>query len=77
MSFRCEMCGQAQEPGTAATFLVTDRRDASYPSRVYKSRKKKSRSSEKEKINDPGGVGWEIVSEAMVCVKCANQQSES
>jgi hypothetical protein len=52
-------------PGERATKVVTERRPAEYPSRG-KAQKGKFQ-------DDPGGAGYEIAKEAVMCPTCAQE----
>ncbi len=69
--YRCELCNRVSRPGERATKLVTERRPAEYPSR---SKAQKGRPGSRSKYqDDPGGAGYEIAKERMVCSTCAQE----
>jgi len=59
MSYRCQMCGKAQEPGSSPTMIVVEKRRVNYPQRF-----------KGKKMIDPGGSGWETAREAAACHEC-------
>ena len=61
MAFRCGICDGAQDAGTVPVVLITEKREVSYPQRM-----------KGKKVIDPGGTGWEIVSEVNACADCAH-----
>ena len=70
--YRCQLCNRVSRPGERATKVVTERRPAEYPSR---SKAQRARSGRRSKVqDDPGGAGYEIAKEAMVCPVCAQEQ---
>jgi hypothetical protein len=76
MSFICEFCGQSSAPGTPAHKVVTARREVRYPPRYRCNRPVWEESAGKKRPrpksgDDPGGVGWEVVREALACADCA------
>lgn len=79
MSFRCEKCHKAQPAGTSPIRVVVERREVSYPARVYyiKGCKQGEEGAAKRvrPVNDPGGSGWEIVKEKMLCHTCGRGTS--
>jgi len=65
MSFRCEICGEAQETGTPTTPVVIERRDQSYVNRI-----KREDNNGKMKTIEINSEGWEIVKEKKACATC-------
>jgi hypothetical protein len=67
--YRCEFCKKVVAPGIPSHRVVMETRQVRYPYRpdVYVIRGKK------EKKADPGGVGREIVREAIACPRCAGK----
>ena len=63
MSFRCQICDEAQPVRTPPVNVVLETRPKSYPKREYQSRGKI--------IKDSGGTGREIVKVAGACGDCA------
>ena len=63
MSFRCGVCGEAQEPKASPNMVVVESRNVSYPERS------KGKGRERQVI-DSGGDGWEIVREVKACSVC-------
>lgn len=73
--FRCQSCGQCSTPGVASVRVVLETRPKRYPFRpdvrwVFRWNKK-DRKFKWEHDSDLGGVGTEIVREALVCPACA------
>jgi hypothetical protein len=73
--FRCQLCNKVVPPRTAAQRVVVETRARKYPSRLRANCV--IRLSEKGKrketfIDDPGGVGREVVRELVVCPACAS-----
>ncbi|MGB5696365.1 MAG: hypothetical protein WBM46_11975 [Polyangiales bacterium] len=67
--YRCELCNRVSRPGERATKIVLERRPTEYPSRGKAQRAPTGRRSKAHE--DPGGAGYEIAKEAMVCPACA------
>ena len=81
MSYRCDLCNAKVPAGKKAIRLITDRRTKFYPYRPKANpgfqtkngivlrplRKSKKRS---DRIDDPGGKGWERRGEVYICEKC-------
>ena len=55
--FKCQRCRRITEPGEKSTLIVTETREKVYPPRK----------------GDPGGSGFETVSEIQVCESCAKE----
>ncbi len=70
--YRCQLCNRVSRPGERATKVVTERRPAEYPSRGKAQKAGSGRRSKAQ--DDPGGAGYEIAKEAMVCPTCAQEQ---
>jgi hypothetical protein len=63
----CEICEQVIPPHTKAIRVPVETRQRQYPSR-----QKQIRHGRKLKtITVPGGIGYEIVHEAVACPECA------
>ena len=54
--YRCQRCDAQVAPYTICRRVVTASRPREYPARPA--------------VKDPGGVGWEIVAESVVCPAC-------
>jgi len=67
--YRCELCNRVSRPGERASKVVTERRPTEYPSRGKAQRARSGRRSKFQ--DDPGGAGYEIAKEAIVCSTCA------
>jgi len=65
--FRCEKCGST---GKRPNRLVVEKRDVTYPERQWCNREVKRLKSDPEHRHDPGGEGWEIAREMIVCDVC-------
>lgn len=69
--YRCQLCNRVSRPGERATKVVLERRPAEYPSR---SKAQKARTGRRSKFqDDPGGAGYEIAKEVIVCPVCAQE----
>jgi hypothetical protein len=72
--FRCQLCARVSLPRTPAHRLVVRTRQKKYPYRqkahlhVYLDERGKRKEKE---VDDPGGVGTEIVREVVACGECA------
>lgn len=64
MSFRCDLCGEAQPEGSSPTKVVTATRNKNYPERFKKT-------DSGNKVIDRGGQGYETVTEVNACDSCA------
>ncbi len=70
--YRCELCNRVSRPGERATKVVMERRPTEYPSR---GKAQKASTGRRAKAHDdPGGAGYEIAKEVMVCATCAEEQ---
>lgn len=78
MSFRCEVCNKPAPAGTSCNKKVSRIRHRVYSEREYAKRTIVYEKGKKKKkwIPDPGGVGWEIVSEVRCCPSCASKFPE-
>jgi len=65
--YKCEICKQVIPPHTKAIRVPIATRTKQYPSQ----QKEVSYRGKRKTINVPGGVGYEIVSEAVACPACA------
>ena len=70
--YRCQLCNRVSLPGERATKVVLERRPTEYPSRSKAQKAKTGRRSKYQ--DDPGGAGYEIAKEAIVCATCAQEQ---
>lgn len=78
--FICSSCGQPSPPGKAAVRRVVERREKEYLPREGAHRAPRdfvaTRSEYRRDLTfDPGGHGWEIVREALVCSACARGEA--
>lgn len=77
MSYVCGACDQPSVSGKPALRLVVSRREKVYPARFDAHRDPHRRVARQEfdpkhdPTIDPGGEGWEIEKEILVCVGCA------
>ena len=73
--YKCELCGTVVPAGMRAFTQVVETRRRVYPPRpqAHPVPGKGKKSSQKKK-DDPGGIGVEIVKEALVCAGCAGPQ---
>jgi hypothetical protein len=81
--FRCELCHTVVHPRQRSTKIVLVTRPRTYASRGTERRERPGRpprgrfpQRNKETEYDKGGVGTEIVREAMVCPKCAEEHQK-
>jgi hypothetical protein len=77
--YTCQICGAPSESGKSAQRVTLETRVRKYPKRedvhlVPTHKKKKPRKKENEFIDDPGGIGFEIAREALVCSRCAAER---
>ena len=79
--YRCALCSQSIPPRTPARRLILETRSVVYPYRVKAHPSRfvgHPRASPKRHHvtsschDDPGGTGWEIVKEVLVCPACAS-----
>ncbi len=73
--YKCEICNQIVPPSTPASRISVKIRKTEYPSK-----KKAHKFKEKRRIkikDDPGGVGYQIASDILVCPRCAEKFGES
>ena len=68
--YRCHLCQVVVPARVAARRVVLQRRIRQYPVRPKAFRKIKH--GKVEYVDDPGGIGWEIVREVLVCAACAS-----
>ncbi len=61
--YTCGDCGKTTAAKQKMLRRVTKTRNVEYPERAYKHKR--------DMIDDPGGVGFETVTEIPVCEKCA------
>jgi hypothetical protein len=72
--FRCQLCGELVPPRTSAQRIVVSTRVKKFPFRSQANRIVRLNEKGKRKVtfvDDPGGLGSEIVRELMVCPACA------
>ena len=75
--YRCELCLATVPPRTPAIRLVLESRPRSYPFRREAHAYRDKRSGTRKLKDDPGGTGWEIAREALVCSACAAARAPS
>jgi hypothetical protein len=78
--FRCQICCQQVPPRTTAQRVIVQTRPQKYPARSKANRVVRLSETGKPKVifvDDPGGVGREIVRELMVCPGCASAHNRS
>jgi hypothetical protein len=70
--YRCSLCKSLVSSGSCLK-RVTSKRKKYYPVRNYAKKTIIIEKGKKKKkwLDDPGGVGWEIVREDQCCVTCA------
>ena len=67
--YKCQMCQRTIPPRTRAHRIVVETRPRQYP---FRPKANRVIVDGREKfVDDPGGEGWEIVREAIVCPECA------
>ncbi|MGB3053160.1 MAG: hypothetical protein WBB42_19305 [Polyangiales bacterium] len=69
--YRCELCNRVSRPGERATKVVIERRPAEYPSRGKAPKGLIGTRSKGQE--DPGGAGYEIAKERIMCSTCAQE----
>lgn len=72
--FKCGVCEDVFGPGISSAKLTVERRERTYPLRWNVNPEPKGfRRVEGQLscVDDPGGRGWEIVREVVVCRPCA------
>ncbi|HET6326121.1 MAG TPA: hypothetical protein VFG04_15695 [Planctomycetaceae bacterium] len=72
--YRCQLCLCAVGPGVRAHRAILETRQKKYPFRPKANRviRRSERGNAKERfVDDPGGVGEEIVRECLACPTCA------
>lgn len=69
MGFRCGLCGTAVPAGQRAERLVLVEREKEYPARRYANLRRVNGWS--KATHDPGGRGFEIQKEVLVCSGCS------
>lgn len=80
MSIQCGICSTQTKPREKVSRIVVETREKTYPYRSDANSFVRSEKvgdiylqGKKEKSNDPGGKGWEIVREVIVCSSCATE----
>jgi hypothetical protein len=69
--YRCQLCNRVSRAGEAGRKVVLERRPTEYPSR---SKAQRTRSGRRSRLqDDPGGAGYEIAKEAILCPICAQE----
>lgn len=63
--FKCQKCGKLSKQHESPVRVVVEKREATYPARTYK--------VNDISIQDPGGVGYEIVREELWHLECSNE----
>jgi hypothetical protein len=64
MSFRCDVCHDAQRSGTTQTLVVIEKREKAYS--TFNPKTKQTKQSK----------GWEIVKEIKACPRCVRELSK-
>jgi rubredoxin len=75
--YRCELCLASVAPRTPAIRVVLESRPRSYPFRRDAHAYRDKRSGTLKVKDDPGGTGWEIAREALICPACAAARASS
>ena len=76
--YKCEMCGTVVPPRSKSHTVVTEKREKAYaPQQRQPGGKKgkggRGRGRHRDSGELPGGRGWEIVKEVLVCQSCAER----
>lgn len=73
--FNCSSCHKTTNPGEPATRVITKKRFKEYPKRedIFS----KMVDGRKILVDDPGGVGFEPESEALICRSCEALQKNA
>jgi len=66
--FICESCKTQSKLGEPSASKVLETREKTYPPRIYRAQSGKFKG---KLVEDPGGIGMEIVREIRVCYRCA------
>ena len=69
--YKCQICKKIASPGTKSFRIPVQFRNRKYPEResVFRVR----RDGKEKLVDDPGGVGREIVREVTACPECVTQ----
>lgn len=72
--FRCQFCGTSVAAGVPCSLVVTRRRTVAFPYRERAQRRRIEINGRRKNImlDDPGGTGWQIVTEKRACPYCKN-----
>jgi len=74
----CQICQKVTSPHTPGNRVITETRPHRYPRRSKANRvpgiRKSRRKDDDSRKDDPGGVGYEIVREIIVCPACAQRK---
>ena len=71
--YRCEICGVVPAAGVALNYVVTERRAKRYAHRVKAHPVRIKGKKRALRLDDSGGIGWEIVRQAKACARCAEE----
>lgn len=74
--YRCEFCREVVPPNIPSHRVAVETREVRYPRRERVNRPKPG-DGKREKRDDPGGTGREIVREAIACARCAQERRQS
>ena len=78
--FRCELCQCLVPARTPSQRLILKRRSKKYPYRsganVLVRKPAPDKKPKKEYRDDPGGDGYEILQEVIVCAGCASKNGQ-
>jgi len=83
MCYRCSICETVVSPKTKANLVTLSTRQKHYPRRfkahpgfeIKKDGRKVVSRRASDRVDDPGGAGWEIASQALACPGCASKAS--
>lgn len=74
--YKCELCGQQQPPRTPSNLLPIQTKTYQHPKRARVYRVKDSYTGKVMTLDDPGGVGEQIVREVRCCARCATVKAQ-
>jgi len=69
--YRCEVCDRVTESGTPSNRIVIETRPTEYPHREKVHWHPPTDRGQGKWVDDPGGVGTEVVREIRMCPECA------
>ena len=74
--YRCDLCVAVAPPRSPSARVILERRERRYPFRTKahplpKKLRRRFKDPDEYRKDDPGGLGWEIMKEAIACVAYA------